>query len=588
MDRKLSRVWAALGALLLLVVFSSGLIAAADPAEQGAPTLVPPTLVPSLPPANTDALPSESGVARIKRDGKVRVGILYNDPPFGVYNIRGQETGFDADLAQAMADAWGVKVEFTQVTPQNGIDMVTSGSIDLLIAAQTHLRSLDTRVDFSQTYYPSVEALVVRQGDGATVLAHMEGRKVGVVLGTPAEDAVNYWLTHATYKFDVLRYLTLDQALVDLTNSAIDGVVDNRVRLARVIKPDQERFVDVPVMPEPYAIAMSRQDVNLRDLVNKTLQYLYSSGKLDTIHKADLDGAAYPGQGFVVWNNLGSDPPKLDQFGTDIPIPQQYIVPRMQGDKTLRVAGLVDLPADAPESARRLDAVNRALVNAMAQRWQVTVVPVPANGQNPLDQVSSGAADLAVGVEPDWNSADKVDFSSYYLMHGLRLMVRTKDDYSGFSDLRGKTIGILQTDAGAQDAVKAQADRLNAVIDKFFTVLREQDAAFTLLNDNNADVIFGDSLKLIPNVEANPNDLKLTTNADGTAIWYSREFVGMALPRNDIDFRLLVEYTLQELTRDGSMAKMLAPVMSTPDMPVLDIWPGLSSYLGYNLTGFAG
>ncbi|MEO8395971.1 MAG: hypothetical protein ABI700_23450, partial [Chloroflexota bacterium] len=77
-------------------------------------------------------------------------------------------------------------------------------------------------------------------------------------------------------------------------------------------------------------------------------------------------------------------------------------------------------------------------------------------------------------------------------------------------------------------------------------------------------------------------------NADGTAIWYSREFVGMALPRNDIDFRLLVEYTLQELTRDGSMAQMLAPVMSTPDMPVLDIWPGLSSYHGYNLTGFAG
>ena len=53
----------------------------------------------------------------------------------------------------------------------------------------------------------------------------------------------------------------------------------------------------------------------------------------------------------------------------------------MQSDKTLRVAGLVDLPADAPESARRLDALNRALVNAMAQRWQVTVVPVPANGQ---------------------------------------------------------------------------------------------------------------------------------------------------------------------------------------------------------------
>ena len=67
-------------------------------------------------------------IARITRDGKLRVGILYNEPPFGVYNIRGEETGFDADLAQAMADAWGVKVEFQQVTRQTGIDMVTSGT----------------------------------------------------------------------------------------------------------------------------------------------------------------------------------------------------------------------------------------------------------------------------------------------------------------------------------------------------------------------------------------------------------------------------------------------------------------------------
>lgn len=552
-------------------------------AQQGAPTLVPPTLVPTQPLADVDALPSESGVARILRDGKVRVGVLYNEPYFGIFDIRGHESGFDPDLARALATAWGVDVEFHQVTRQNGIDQVVSGAIDLLIASQPHERDLDSRVEFSQSYYPSVEALVVRQGDGATVLEHMAGRKVGVVVGSNAEQAVAYWQSHATYSFEVLRYLTLDLAIAALNSSEIDGVVDNRVRLSRIIKSDMQRFVDVPIMPEPYAIAMQRQDVNLRNLVNKTLQYLYTSGKLEEIHKADFDGTNYPGQGFVVWNNVGDEPPKPDQFGQDVPFPAQYVIPRLQSDRQLRVAGLVDLPADAPESQRRLDAVNRALINALAGRWQVTVVPVPADGSSPLDQVANGAADIAVGVAPDWNAADKVDFTSYYLVHGLRLMVRTKDSYSGFSDLRGKTIGLLQTDTGAQDVVKAQAEHLNAVIDKYFTILREQDAAFTLLVDNNADVVFGDSLKLIPNVEANPADLKLTTNADGTAIWYSREFVGAAVPRNDITFRLLVEYTMQELTRDGTLANILQPVMSPQDMPVLDIWPGSDTYLGFTL-----
>ncbi len=557
-------------------------------AQQAAPTLVPPTLVPTQPPADVDALPSESGITRIIRDGKVRVGVLYNEPYFGIYDIRGHESGFDPDLARAIAEAWGVTVEFHQVTRQSGIDQVVSGDIDLLLAAQPHERDLDNRVEFSQSYYPSVEALVVRQGDGATVLGHMEGRKVGVVIGTQGEQAVDYWKSHATYPFEVLRYLTLDLAIGALNSSEIDGVVANRVRLSRVIRSDMQRFVDVPVMPEPYAIAMQRQDVNLRNLVNKTLQYLYSSGKLEEIHKADFDGTNYPGQGFVVWNNVGGDPPKPDQFGQDVPFPPQYVVPRLQSDRQLRVAGLVDLPADAPESSRRLDAVNRALVNALAQRWQVTVVPVASNGGSPLDQVASGAADIAVGVVPDWNAVSTVDFTSYYLLHGLRLMVRTKDTYSGFSDLRGRTIGVLQTDTGVQDVVKAQADRLNAVIDKYFTILREQDAAFTLLVDNNADVVFGDSLKLIPNVEANPADLKLTTNADGTAIWYSREFVGAAVPRNDINFRLLVEYTMQELTRDGTLANILQPVMSPQDMPVLEIWPGASTYLGFTLFATQG
>lgn len=559
--------------------------AVVDARQEPAPTLMPPTLVPTVPPAASDALPSESGIARILRDGKVRVGILYNEPPFGQFNVRGEESGFDADLARALGEAWGTQVEFVQVTRQTGIDMVTSGSVDLLIAAQPHFRELDERVEFSQTYYPAVEAMIVRQGDGATVLEHMEGRKVGVVIGTNGERAVDYWKSRATYPFEVLRFLTLDLAVGALNNSEIDAVVGNRVRLARVIHPELQRFVDVPIMPEPYAIAMSRQDVNLRNLVNKTLQFLFVSGKLNEIHQRNFENAVYPGNGFSVWSNVGDSAPKPDQFGQDVPFPAQYAVPRLQAERTLRVAGLVDLPADAPESQRRLDAVNRALVNAMAERWQVSVVPVAGN---PVELVASGAADIAVGVTPDWNAVNSVDFTSTYLMHGFRLMVRTADDYSGFSDLRGRIIGIFQDDAGAREAVTAQADAANAVIDDFFTILREQDAAFTMQVDNNAAVVFGDSLKLIPNVEAMPDELALTTNDDGTGIWYSRQFIGMAVPRNDLNMRLLVEYTLQELTRDGSLTTMLAPVMSAPDIPVLDIWPGSSYFLDFNLTGNVG
>jgi len=42
------------------------------------------------------------------------------------------------------------------------------------------------------------------------------------------------------------------------------------------------------------------------------------------------------------------------------------------------------------------------------------------------------------------------------------------------------------------------------------------------------------------------------------------------------------------LTRDGTLAGILQPVMSPQDMPALDIWPGSPFYLGFNLTGNVG
>ncbi|MDZ4770798.1 MAG: transporter substrate-binding domain-containing protein [Chloroflexota bacterium] len=570
---------AALSAIVSLCLAASVAVTAGSalkPIEQGAPipTLVAPTLVPAQSEPAGAGVPTESGVARILRDGKVRVGMLYNEPPFGVFNIRGEESGFDADLARAIGEAWGVPVEFQQVTRQTAIEMTENGAIDLLIGAQPHTRTLDSRVEFSQSYYPAEQVLLVREGDGATVLEHMADRQVGVIVGTRGESAVADWRARASYPFNVQQFFTLDEAFGALDASTIDAIVENRVRLAARLSPGKHRFVDVPVTPEPYAIAVRRQDVNLRGLVDRTLQYLYLNGKLDEIHQRHFNGEGYPGGGFVIWDNVGTEAPRLDQVGGDVPLPGTPILPRLLADRNLRIAGLRTLAADAPESERRLDAVNRALVNAIAARWSVNVVPVPEDGRHPTELVAAGAADLAVGVDPDWARVGQVDYTSHYLIHGYRLMVRTADNIGGFGDLRGKIIGIFQQDSQARDIVGVAAQREGAIIDDFFTVLREQDAGYTLIVENNATVMFGDSLRQIANIETYPDQLKLTTDAAGQPLWYTRDFIGMAAPRNDLDFRLLVEYTLQDLYREGALRDLLRPLMLADETPQIELWPG--------------
>ncbi len=561
-----------------------GMAAATMPAAQPVPTLTPPTLVPTPDRAVvSEALLAESAVARIQRKGRVRVGLLYNEPPFGELNIRGEVSGFDADLARSMAEVWGVTFEAVQVTRQTGIERLQSGDVDMLVAAQVHRRELDAVVEFSQTYYPARQAMFVRADDSASTLSDMAGRRVGVVMGTPGETAAREWVERTGVAALIQPYFTLDLALVALLVGEVDGLVENTVRLSQSLSDlSQVKALEETVQPEPYAIAVRRQDVNWRNLINRTLQYLVQNGRMNQIHQANFVGANYPVNTLPVWQGLGDEAPRLDLYGAEVSYPAQYALPRVQAAGAVRVAGISDLPADAPPSARRLDEVNRALINAMAARWGWRVEFVSAGGADPVDLVAGGQADLAIGVQLDWGVIDRVDLTGYYLLRGERLLAEVGSPFETFNDLRGRWVGVFASEPGAADRVNALADSVNASV-RVFIIANEQDAAANLLEQENADVIFGDSLRLIPLLEANPGRLRLTTRGDAADPWYSRVYLGFATPRNDLDFRLLVEYTLQELVKDGTWSSLAAPAMPPGELPTLDVWPGPSTYLGVEL-----
>ncbi|MBW4435569.1 MAG: transporter substrate-binding domain-containing protein [Pleurocapsa minor GSE-CHR-MK-17-07R] len=574
----------ALGALVLLGLLITGLPLVG---QDAVPTLVPPTLVPTVPPPFVDGLPSESGAALMSSAGVARFGVLYNEPPFAELNVRGELSGFDADLARALAEVWGVTAEFVQVTRQTGVEMLEAGEIDLLLAAQPHLRALDSRIEFSESYYPSAQVMLVREGDAAQSLAEMTGRRIGYVMGSRGETAVQEWTRRTGIQVSAQPYVNFDQALSALNGSEIDGLVENRVRILRfVTQPGIARILTEPVMNEPFAIGLRRQDVNLRALVNRTLHFFLISGRLNEIHRANFNNIDYPSNTMIPYINVGDSAPTLSSVPGDVPYPPNYVVPRLQSDRVLRVAGINDVPPDAPESVRRLDTVHRSLINEFARRWNVSVVYVP--GTTPyFELLPAGGADLYVGVVPDWNGAALVDFTEPYLVHGRQLMIETNGGVNSFGDLRGKAVGYFIDEPGAVDAFNEQALSARALIDDLFQLANENDAAFAMLaaTDINLSAVWGDSLRLYPHLQANPDTLTLLKDPDGNPLYYSREYYAMAMPRNDLDFTLLVEYTMQEMILDGTMASIMSAVIDPSGIPRVEIWPGSSTYLGFSLSG---
>jgi len=545
------------------------------------PTFVPPTPIPTIEPTQNDALLSQSAVARIGSSGMLRVGVLFNEPPYAELTIRGEVTGFEADLARAIAEAWDVELELVQVTRTNRIEMLRAGEIDLLMAATVHHRVLDEDVEFSQTYRVSKQTMMVRAADNLPSLVSLANRPIGFVLGTPAEMAINDWMANRGVPVQAQSYLTLDGAFGALFAGDIDGIVANQERLLRVASNQLEAIsiFDEAIEREPYAIAMQRQDVNLRNLVNRTLQFLLQDAPLNSQSTLEsLHNEYFPGDEFVfdalpVWDNVGDDAPSPSQFSADVTFPQQYVTPRLLADRVLRVAGIQEAAAELPPDQQLIAPVNRAVVEQLASRWGVRVELVQGD---PMQLVQSGQADIAVGAAPDWNLSDRVDFSQPYLLHGDRLLVPSNRDFQRFTDLRGRVVATIIGDEGARERANAWAESVTVRIRPFETLA--SDVTLTMLENLNADVTYGDSLLLIPHARNNPTLLEFGPR------WYSRDYIAFVLPRNDIDFRLLVNYTLQEMLRDNSLRTLLAPVIPPEEgLPQFDFWPGSGEHLGLRL-----
>lgn len=543
------------------------------------PTLIVPTLVPTQTSSGQiDTIDSRSAVADIVASGSFRVGVLYNDPPYSALNQQGALQGLDIELLRLIAEVWDVELVLTQVTRQNALDRLNSRSVDAVASAFVRYRALDALVEFSQTYLTGRQALMVRADSDYTTIQSLLGSRMGYVIGTRAEAALRIWEERLGFSLNSQFYLTLDQAFGALSSGEIEAVLGEAQALQRVTRPypGAVRILEEAVLVEPHAIALRRQDADMRNLLNRTLQYLAEDGQLEILYGEYFPGQEYPPDTLHLWEGIRAAPNPA-QFSGENRYPAQTTIPRLLQSGRLRVGGLSQDADSGSESQRRLNELNRSLVDEIARRWNVTVEAVSGDEAAAVEMLKNGNIDLIVGMRPDWEQAKALDFAGLYLLHGDRLMVPVNSRIEGFNDLRGQWIGVLFDDETARERAQAWADSINASVNFIHTPAAS--AALTLLELDNADAIYADSLSLIPHLEASPSALRLTDR------WYSRSYFGFGLLYNDIDFRLLLDYTIQELFADGTLQTLTARLLPGGDTTNVHSVPGSLSFAGFTLSG---
>ena len=571
------------GLLIVLVTLAGSLPPAAAQSELS--TLVPPTLIPTLVQPTATPLPPISALAHILADKDhphLTIGILYNAPPFSSLTDTGDLVGFEADIGRAIAQDWGVQTTagnlpiFRQVTRQNGLDQLASGQIDMLMGKIIHSRDAEKHFDFSNTLFVNHEVALTMGDNPASSITDLAGQPlpVGVVAGSPAEQALTAWQKQTNTTLKVQRLPLLDDGIRALGNRQLSAVVADRWELdARVGngKVAGVKLLNGAFRDEPYAIAIRPGDDSLRLLIDRTLQRLTANGQLDAIYSQWFPPSILPPDQRSIpipWTGLDDDKRTISDFPTDIVLPAQSVLTRITTQKTLRVAG-INSP-DATGKLSLLDTFDQALINEMAKRWGVTVTFVPGGTTSAEDQVASGAADLAVGLEAHWGTSttpDRVDFVSVYAVHGYRLMVASARTIRTFSDmLISKNIGIYADDPKAFDLAVSIAKGVNVIDLRKYPITSDDDIVSGIAN-GDLNAIFGDSLRVIPYALANPT-LVLVTDKE-----YTRQPLAFAVPRNDSDFRAMVAETVQDMAADGTYQALWKAQFNIGNPLSIGYWP---------------
>ncbi len=115
----------------------------------------------------------DRGVLRVGVKSDV-IGFGYQDPLTGDYS------GMEIDLAQMIADALGVDVEYTTVTAATRGELLDSGDLDCVLATFTITDERKESWDFSTPYYTDAATVLVEDSSGITDLSGLAGATVGV------------------------------------------------------------------------------------------------------------------------------------------------------------------------------------------------------------------------------------------------------------------------------------------------------------------------------------------------------------------------------------------------------------------------
>jgi glutamate transport system substrate-binding protein len=226
-----------------------------------------------------------STMQKLSDSGRIRVGVAFDKPYFGLRGLNGEMQGFDIEMARIVAGKLGIppqKIEFVETTSANREPFIEQGKVDVVIATYTINDERKEVVSFAGPYLIAGQALLVgdRSPKDIVDINSAAGHSVCSVTGSTGYEHIRE--DYPEVAKNLVGFDTYSKCGAALANGQVDAMTADNTTLAGVISNNPEsgfKIVGKEFSEEPYGMGIARNDDDFRTFLNDVIEQAQSDGQ---------------------------------------------------------------------------------------------------------------------------------------------------------------------------------------------------------------------------------------------------------------------------------------------------------------------
>lgn len=223
------------------------------------------------------------------------IGLDDTFAPMGFRNDDDELVGFDIELASAVAEDIGVDFTFQSIDWAMKETELNGGNIDMIWNGYTITDERAEQVAFGTSYMENSQLIITLESSGIETKEDLAGKTVAAQQSSSAVNAIEDDPSDILEKFtnrEVVQYPSNNEVFNDLLTGRSDAIVVDETmgRFYMNQNPsDEYKVLEDNFGEEEYAVGFRKEDDELRERVNQSLETLKNDGTYEEIYNTWFD-----------------------------------------------------------------------------------------------------------------------------------------------------------------------------------------------------------------------------------------------------------------------------------------------------------